>query len=47
MSTQMTGYAMARVGLTFRSEILAGQSIYSIISDDWRVRSWVREPVTG
>lgn len=41
LSTKMTGYAMARVGLTFRSNILAGEAVYSIISDDWRVQSWV------
>lgn len=44
MSTQMTGYAMARVGLAFRDDILAGRSVYSVISDEWRVKSWVKEP---
>lgn len=41
LSTKMTGYALARVGLTFRNNLLAGEAVYSIISDDWRVKSWI------
>lgn len=42
LSTKMSGYAMERVGLIFRDNILDGQVIYTVISDDWRVASWVK-----
>jgi hypothetical protein len=42
LSTRMCGYAMERVWSRFRSEILDGRKVYSIISDDWRVTSWLR-----
>jgi hypothetical protein len=42
LSTKMSGYAMERIGLIFRDIILEGQVVYTVISDDWRVVSWVR-----
>jgi hypothetical protein len=44
LSTKMRGYAMERVWGRFQQEILCGLVVYSIISDDWRVTSWLRSP---
>jgi hypothetical protein len=41
LSTKMAGYAMERVRLIFRDNIIDGRVIYTMISDDWRVASWV------
>jgi hypothetical protein len=41
LSTKMSGYAMERVGLIFRDNILDGQVVYTIISNDWHVSSWL------
>jgi hypothetical protein len=42
LSTHMCGYAMERVWGQFQREILGGLVVYSIISDDWRVTSWLK-----
>jgi hypothetical protein len=42
LSTKMCGYAMARVRLQFQDQILGGRTVYSVISDDWRVTSWLQ-----
>ena len=41
LSTKMCGYAMERVRLIFHDNIVDGRVIYTRISDDWRVTSWV------
>ncbi|MBY0523887.1 MAG: hypothetical protein K2R98_10845 [Gemmataceae bacterium] len=42
LSTKMCGYAMERVQLRFHDEILAGRVVYTVISDDWRMTSWLK-----
>jgi len=42
LSTKMAGYAMERVWGRFQREILGGCVVYSIISDDWRLLSWLK-----
>jgi hypothetical protein len=42
--TKMVGYAMERVWGRFQREILGGWAVYSIISNDWRVISWLKAP---
>jgi hypothetical protein len=45
LSTHLCGYAMERVWGQFQREILGGMVVYSIISDDWRVTSWLNAAV--
>jgi hypothetical protein len=42
--TKMVGYAMERVWGRFQREILGGWAVYSTISDDWRLSSWLKAP---
>jgi hypothetical protein len=42
--TKMAGYAMERVWGRFQREILGGWTVYSVISDDWRLISWLKAP---
>src|ERR1700730_15498028 len=42
LSTKLSGYAMARVRLQFQERLLGGSVVYSVISDDWRVTSWLQ-----
>lgn len=44
LSTKLCGYAMARIELHFHSHILAGRTVYTVISDDWRISSWLDTP---
>jgi hypothetical protein len=41
LSTKMSGYAMERVRLIFHDNIVDGQVIYTMISDDWHMSSWL------
>jgi hypothetical protein len=45
--TKMPGYAMERVWGRFQREILDGWMVYSIISEDWRLISWLKAPCTA
>ncbi len=44
LSTKLCGYAMERIGLRFQTHISSGGLVYSVISDDWRVTSWLATP---
>ena len=41
LSTKMSGYAMERVRLIFHDKIVDGRVIYTMISDDWHMSSWL------